>query len=66
MPRKRKQIRLGRLRKTVHITNRLYGLLVQAHDQLRGQVIEMENRIQTLEKKAGMKWKKTTGEYVDE
>jgi hypothetical protein len=50
MPRKRKPVRLGRLRKAVHRNTMIYGLLVQAHDALRGQVIELENRVQALER----------------
>lgn len=56
MPRKRKQVRLGRLRKSVHITNRIYGLLVQAFDSLRGEHIALLNRLQSLERHAGLQW----------
>ena len=42
MPRKRKQVRLGRLRKTVRAVNTIYGLLLQAHEQLRGRVLALE------------------------
>jgi hypothetical protein len=65
MTRRRKPLRLGRLRKAVAINNRIYGLLVQAHDALRGQVIELESRILTLEKRAGLKWSHRQGEYIE-
>lgn len=62
--RKRKPLRLGRLRKAVAINNRIYGLLVQAHDALRGDVIALAARVHELEKRAGLKWSKTEGAYV--
>jgi len=65
MPRKRKPIRLGRLRKAVAVNSRIYGLLVQAHDALRGQVMELETRVIELEKRAGLKWSHRLSEYVD-
>ena len=42
MARKRKAIRLGRLRKTVKVTNLIYGLLLQAHEELRWRVFALE------------------------
>ncbi len=62
--RKRKQVRLGRLRKAVSITNRIYGLLVQAFDALRSEHIELQNRVQELERRAGLKWSRREGSYV--
>ncbi len=65
MPRKRKQLRLGRLRKTVRLTHTIYGLLVQAHDALRGQVMELESRVIELERRAGLKWSHRESAYVE-
>ena len=59
----RRRVNLGRLRKSVAVNNRIYGLLVQAHDALRGQVLELETRLITLEKRAGLKWLHGLGEY---
>ena len=56
MPRRKKQVRLGRLRKAVAVNSRIYGLLVQAHDALRGNVIALESRVIELERRAGLKW----------
>ncbi len=64
MPRKRKQLRLGRLRKTVRLTHTIYGLLVQAHDALRGEVIELESRMIELERRAGLKWSHRESAYT--
>ena len=63
MPRKRKQLRLGRLRKAVAVNSRIYGLLVQAHDALRGEVIELESRVIELERRAGLKWSHRESAY---
>jgi len=65
MPRKRRQLRLGRLRKTVRQVNTIYGLLVQAHDALRGQVIELESRVIELERRSGLKWSHRESAYLD-
>jgi len=65
MPRRKKQIRLGRLRKAVAVNSRIYGLLVQAHDALRWQVIELETRIIELERRAGLKWSHRESAYLD-
>lgn len=62
--RKRKQLRLGRLRKTVRRVNTIYGLLVQAHDALRGEVIGLQNRFQELERQLGLKWSHREDRYV--
>ena len=64
MARKRKQVRLGRLRKTVSRVNSIYGLLVQAHDSLRGDVIELETRLIELERRAGLKWSHRQSTYA--
>ena len=64
MPRKRKPLRLGRLRKAVAVNSRIYGLLVQAHDALRGEVIELESRIIELERRAGLKWSHRESAYT--
>lgn len=53
---KRRRVNVSRLRKAVAVNNRIYGLLLQAHDALRGDVIELETRVITLEKRAGLKW----------
>lgn len=37
-------IRLGRLRKTVKAVNTIYGLLLQAHEDLRFRVMALETR----------------------
>jgi hypothetical protein len=63
MPRKRKQLRLGRLRKTVSRVNSIYGLMVQAHDALRGQVMELETRLIEVERRNGLKWSHRHSEY---
>ena len=60
---KRKQVRLGRLRKSVSRVNSIYGLLVQAHDALRGQVIELHGRVLELERRAGVRWSHRDGDY---
>ena len=62
--RRRKQVRLGRLRKAVSVNSRIYGLLVQAFDALRGEHIELQNRVQELERRAGLKWSHRAREYV--
>jgi len=64
MPRRKKQLRLGRLRKAVAVNSRIYGLLVQAHDTLRGQVIELEPRVMESERRAGLKWSHRESAYV--
>ncbi len=64
MPRRRKQLRLGRLRKAVAVNSRIYGLLVQAHDALRGQVIELETRVIELERRSGLKWSHRDSNYI--
>ena len=65
MPRKRrKQVRLGRLRKTVSRVNSIYGLMVQAFDALRGEHVELQARVSELERRAGMKWDKRRGVYA--
>ncbi len=63
MPRKRKRVNLTRLRKSVTVTNRIYGLLVQAHDALRDRVFELESRTHNLEMIAGLKWSHVKGSY---
>jgi hypothetical protein len=63
VPRKRKTVRLGRLRKAVAVNSRIYGLLVQAHDALRGEVIELSGRVQELERRTGLSWSRTEGAY---
>jgi hypothetical protein len=63
MPRKRKPLRLGRLRKSVAINNRIYGLLVQAVDALRGEHVELLNRVQHLERLAGLRYSVRDGAY---
>ena len=63
MPRKRKAIRLGKLRKTVNKWNSLYGLLVQAVDANRSDVIELSNRVQELERRSGLTWSPREGAY---
>ncbi len=64
MPRKRKAVRIGRLRKAVAVNSRIYGLLVQAHDALRGEVIALSGRVQELERRTGLKWSHREGAYV--
>ncbi len=48
MPRKRPN--LGRLRKSVARVNMIYGLLLQAHEQLRARVLELEAAAQADER----------------
>lgn len=63
MPRKRRTPRLGRLRKAVAANNRIYGLLVQAFDALRGEHVELLNRVQHLERVAGLRYSVRDGAY---
>ena len=65
MARRKKPLRLGRLRKTVRQVNTIYGLLVQAHDALRGQVIELETRVIELERRAGLRWSHRESAYLE-
>jgi hypothetical protein len=63
--RRKKALRLGRLRKSVAVNNRIYGLLVQALDSLRWTVdLDHEKRLMELEKRAGLTWSHTEREYV--
>jgi len=62
--RKRKQVRLGRLRTTVRKVNTIYGLLVQAHDALRGEVLELTRRLQSLERTWGLSWAEQEERHV--
>ncbi len=63
LPRKRKALRLGRLRKTVSRVNTIYGLLLQAHEALRGDVMELETRVIELERRQGFKWSHRDSAY---
>jgi hypothetical protein len=63
MPRKRKPLRLTRLRKSVAITNRIYGLLLQAFESLRAEHVELLNRVQHLECLAGLRYSVRDGAY---
>jgi len=61
---KRKQVRLGRLRTSVRKVNTIYGLLVQAHDALRGDVLDLTRRVYSLERTWGLKWTEQEERHV--
>jgi hypothetical protein len=63
---RRGPVRLARLRKAVSLNSRVYGLLVQAFDALRGEHIALQNRVQHLEKLTGLRWSARQGGYLCE
>jgi len=51
-----RKMRVARLSKSVTVINRMYGLLVQALDAGRAEVLELQRRMLKLEDRLGLKW----------
>lgn len=62
--RKRKQVRLGRLRASVKKANTIYGLLLQAHEALRYEVLDLTRRLYSLERAGGFAWNEQEERHV--
>lgn len=63
---RRSKVRLGRMRKSVSILNRMYGYIVQGQDGLRAMLVELDGRVMELERFLGWKWSHKEGRYVQQ